>query len=127
MRSLLKRPSILLICVLSSVLLIAAIVSCFGQDKVTYENFEKIRAGMSERQVEAILGSSGEVYFAMQPVTRRWLPSNRRWIGNGVKIELGLDMNGHVTGKYFGESAPRPFLGWLKEKIVSARGRLGLY
>jgi hypothetical protein len=58
---------------------------------VTKANFERIRFGMTALDVDVLLGETN--------AERIYDPSYRRWLENGMVVQVSLDMNGLVVTK----------------------------
>jgi hypothetical protein len=100
--------------------LIALCLFCFAllvlvpPRPVGRENYANIHVGMSEQQVEAILGGSAheseKIPFRIDEKTGKRIPTNemyKRWFGDGSTIRISVDENQTVTGVLFlGDEEP---------------------
>jgi outer membrane protein assembly factor BamE (lipoprotein component of BamABCDE complex) len=106
-----KRLLLILIC-LASVLLsgyLALRLMSLSNDKITQENFDKIKLGMTENEVEALLGGPAGVY-TFKAITGQYsvrggrqrdvMIDESRWtLGRGFAILSGLDLIKEKGGK----------------------------
>jgi hypothetical protein len=99
-------------------------------DRVNREAFERIRPGMTEAQVEEVLGrpsTSGppEVIIMFEGVPESFVdpvtfpPERRRqWVGRDHAILVELDGQGQVSGRYFGHvNRPEGFMRSLLRRL----------
>jgi hypothetical protein len=100
--------------------LIALCLFCFAllvlvpPRPVSRENYANIHVGMSEQQVEAILGGPAheaeKIPFRLDEKTGKRIPTNetyKRWFGDGSTIGISVDENQTVTGVLFlGDEEP---------------------
>jgi|SRR5262249_7194220 len=87
------------------------------RDRITAESWQKIRIGMTEEEVENILGSSATakilgipdgVFLCDEgvppnPLARPWRPlrPDKHWLGRRGLITIAFDDEGHVGRKSF--------------------------
>jgi hypothetical protein len=76
--------------------------------RITKEHYERIAEGMTEKQVEAILGApagnyaTGPVLSMRPPRVKRWTSppiTTKTWRGDWGWIEVGFDKEGSVCSK----------------------------
>jgi hypothetical protein len=135
MKRKLKWIAVLLIVLLAGM---AAALFLWPRDQITLESWKKIRIGMTENQVEEILGGPG---LNVENFWRDWWKKQQEfslvgfsphegavvtepatyWVGRSGLIGIKFDEDGHVTGKIFStvESTQQSFrdrlrdwLGW---------------
>lgn len=76
-----RSPPALLVLVLA-----AALAACGS--RVTLENYQKLKAGMTVEEVEAILGSGTEVEASSGLLSGANAPTKLRWTGGGAAISV---------------------------------------
>jgi hypothetical protein len=81
-----------------------AVLFLWPRDRITAASLEKIRVGMSEKEVEDILGGPG----IKAPFTSKRLrvgpqvpPTFHFWLGRSGFIEIEFDNDDQVIDKYF--------------------------
>jgi hypothetical protein len=110
--------------VLAVVLLgFGAALFLWPRDRVTAESVDKIRVGMTEKEVEDMLGGPG----IKAPFTSKRIkvgpgvpPTIHFWLGRNGFIEIEFDNDGQVIGKSFHNVKDSPnfidrlrdWLGW---------------
>jgi hypothetical protein len=100
------------------------------RDRITVESWEKIRIGMTEKEVENILGSSGISWYEFDAIAKNagknpFIPKgpiffepvfidvtlvmgqDKLWLGRRGVISITFDQEGHVGGKCFQELRSR--------------------
>jgi hypothetical protein len=111
------------------------------RDRITAESWEKIQIGMTENQVEKILGGPGTSWkesgfrdtdpfplsdqILVEPNYGMWILDNLKrhkyWTSKRGCMQIEFDLQGHVSGKAFwpsGKADPnfldrlRDWLGW---------------
>lgn len=83
-----------------------------GSEPATPENFERIREGMTEEELEALLGASGkESWDRQDPEAGRWGRS-LHWGGPGLGIFVEIE-GGRVVSKQFFDPAEHGREGFL--------------
>lgn len=96
----------LLVCV-GFVFAIAVLLSLgfFSQGPINRSSFERIKAGMSEAELEAILGGPSGNYSTRQVGFENVLATDKTkaWLGNFGLIVVDFDENGSVASKKFHE------------------------
>jgi hypothetical protein len=80
------------------------------QDRVTRENYDQIKVGMTRAEVDAILGPPGD-YTTVEPFgtgygqqsegTQLIIPPTVDWVGDEGYLQVGFDDEDRVVGKIF--------------------------
>ncbi len=80
-----------------------------NEKRVTWANYQKLKPGMPESEVHAMLGRPQErqsrfdrptIQYAGPPVTREY------WTSDRARIAVWFDASGGLTGMVFSESSP---------------------
>jgi len=86
-----------------------------SSDRITLENFRKIDSGMTENEVEKILGRPGRTFYTVEVEN----PANefvrrlvlKKWIGvNGNEITIEFDIRNSVWSKGYAPASEQAFL-----------------
>jgi len=105
------------------------------RDRITAESWQKIRIGMTEKEVAGILGRSGMSWEESNldtdqfPVRLRlqlaehingtWiLDRHKYWTSQHGCMEIEFDPRGSVSGKIFWRSSERSFIDRLRDWLV---------
>jgi hypothetical protein len=83
--------------------------------QITYENYQRIRAGMTRTEVEALLGCRPGDYSGGPLVTVSggncwWEDSDSRWIGNDGIIIIRFKDNNTVANHIFSQDPMKAFV-----------------
>jgi hypothetical protein len=104
------RKLLVVLAGLAVVATVGAVVLWPRAERVTPENVERLRVGMTQNEVEAIIGLPGDhstqETVVMPMNTESWCdvigetnPNERkaRWIGDKTWVDVAFDKTGHVT------------------------------
>jgi hypothetical protein len=106
------------VCLLVSPLVIGGAALWFlGQDSITEENCAKIKKGMTEKEVAAILGREKDDKFSYAKFGREY--PTLLWIGARGKIAVEMQWwdDAFVNGAYFLPSPPQTFIEKIKRRL----------
>jgi len=89
--------------------------------RITFDNYQRIAAGMSRSEVEAILGPAGD--FTTGPRSAGWQQSvtyhaefrdlsgqQLTWMADDATIAVSFDSTGHTYAKEYREVAPQQLM-----------------
>jgi len=85
---------------------------------ITFENLQQIQAGMTEQEVETILGAPAGDYSNGR--TRMWggvsisKGVNKKWIADDCAIEVAFAPNGRVGGLCITDARPETWIDKLR-------------
>lgn len=89
--------------------------------RITFENLKEIRAGLTEQEVETILGAPAGDYSNGR--TRMWggvsIPRgvNKSWIADDCAIEVAFAPNGRVGGISITDARPETWIDKLRRLL----------
>jgi hypothetical protein len=82
----------------------------YPKHRINRDSFEQIRSGMTEAEVEAVLGAAAGDYRTtptLEYFSTRLMP-DRQWSCNECRVGVWLNPDGKVRKKEYLELVPRP-------------------